>query len=82
VRRRRDAAPRSIDLQVKLNEEERDTLRAKAAELKVSVPKLLVESALSDVETPTDRRQHERGHPGGRNAVGRALRQCRAVGRL
>ena len=32
-------------------------LRARAAELGVSVPRLMVESALSGVETPTDRRR-------------------------
>jgi Bacterial mobilisation protein (MobC) len=43
--------------QVKLTVEERDQLRAKAAELGVSVPRLMVEAALSGVETPTDRRR-------------------------
>jgi hypothetical protein len=42
---------------VKLTGEERDQLRARAAELGVSVPRLMVESALSAVNTPTDRRQ-------------------------
>jgi len=42
---------------VKLTETEREQLRAKAAELEVSVPRLMVESALSGVETPTDRRR-------------------------
>ena len=42
---------------VKLTEEERDRLRRRAAELGVSVPRLMVESALSGVETPTDRRR-------------------------
>lgn len=36
--------------------EERRQLRERAAELGVSVPRLLVESALSGVETSTDRR--------------------------
>ena len=39
-----------------LTEEERERLRARAAELGVSVPRLLVESALSGVETPAERR--------------------------
>ena len=43
--------------QVKLTEEERDQLRARAAELGMSVPRLMVESALSGVETPTERRR-------------------------
>ncbi len=42
--------------QVLLTEEERDHLRARACELGVSVPHLLVESALSGVETPAERR--------------------------
>ena len=42
---------------VKLTEAERDRLRARAAELGVSVPRLLVESALEGLETPTERRQ-------------------------
>jgi hypothetical protein len=41
---------------VKLTEAEREQLRARAAELGVSVPRLMVESALSGVETSTDRR--------------------------
>jgi hypothetical protein len=41
---------------VKLTETERQQLRARAAELGVSVPRLMVESALSGVETPSDRR--------------------------
>jgi Bacterial mobilisation protein (MobC) len=57
VRRGRESAPRRVYQQVKLTEEERDQLRARAAELGMSVPRLLVESALSGVETPTDRRR-------------------------
>lgn len=57
VRRGREVVPRRVYQQVKLTEEERDQLRAKAAELGVSVPRLMVESALSGVETPTDRRR-------------------------
>jgi Bacterial mobilisation protein (MobC) len=41
---------------VKLTEGEREQLRARASELGVSVPRLMVESALSGVETPSDRR--------------------------
>jgi Bacterial mobilisation protein (MobC) len=43
--------------QVKLTELERERLRARAAELGVSVPRLMVESALDGVETPTERRR-------------------------
>jgi Bacterial mobilisation protein (MobC) len=57
VRRGREAEPRRVYQQVKLTEEERDRLRQRAAELRVSVPRLMVESALSDIETPTDRRR-------------------------
>ncbi len=56
LRRRREAEPRRISQQVLLTEEEREQLRARAGELGVSVPRLLVESALSGVETPTERR--------------------------
>ena len=42
---------------VKLTETERQQLRARAAELGLSVPRLMVESALQGVETPTDRRR-------------------------
>ncbi len=42
--------------QVTLTKAERDQLRARAAELRVSVPRLMVELALSGVETPTERR--------------------------
>ena len=56
LRRRREAKPRRISQQVLLTEEEREQLRARAGELGVSVPRLLVESALSGVETPTERR--------------------------
>ena len=40
---------------LKLSEEERSALRAKAERLGVSVPRLLVESALADVMTRTQR---------------------------
>ena len=56
VRRRREEGARRISQQVLLTEQERDELRARAGELGVSVPRLLVESALSGVETPGERR--------------------------
>ena len=56
LRRRREAEPRRISQQVLLTEEEREQLRTRAGELGVSVPRLLVESALSGVETPAERR--------------------------
>jgi hypothetical protein len=56
-RARSQAEPRRVYQQVTLTEAERGQLRARAAELGVSVPRLLVESALSGVETPTDRKQ-------------------------
>ena len=55
-RRRREAEARRVSQQVLLTEEERERLRARAGELRVSVPRLLVESALSGVETPAERR--------------------------
>jgi Bacterial mobilisation protein (MobC) len=57
LRRGREAAPRRVYQQVKLTEMERDLLRARAAELGMSVPRLMVESALSGLETPTERRR-------------------------
>jgi len=57
VRRGREATPRRVYQQVKLTPEERDQLRARATELGMSVPRLMVESALSGVETPTERRR-------------------------
>jgi hypothetical protein len=56
VRRRRETGPREISQQVLLTAREREQLRARAGELGVSVPRLLVESALSGVETPAERR--------------------------
>ena len=56
-RARSQAEPRRVYQQVTLTEAEREQLRARATELGVSVPRLLVESALSGVETPTDRKQ-------------------------
>ena len=56
-RARSQAEPRRVYQQVTLTEAEREQLRARATELGVSVPRLMVESALSGVETPTDRKQ-------------------------
>ena len=42
---------------MKLTEDERDELRARAVELGVSVPRLMVESALAGLETPTERKR-------------------------
>jgi Bacterial mobilisation protein (MobC) len=56
ARRSREPAPRRVYQQVTLTEPEREQLRERAAGLGVSVPRLLVESALSGVETPSDRR--------------------------
>jgi hypothetical protein len=56
-RARSQAEPRRVYQQVTLAEAERQQLRARAAELGVSVPRLMVESALSGVETPTDRKR-------------------------
>ena len=57
VRRAREPVAREVIQKVKLTGEERDELRLRAAELGVSVPRLMVESALAGVETPTDRRR-------------------------
>jgi hypothetical protein len=56
ARRERQAQPRSVEQKVRLSLEERGQLRERAAELGVSVPRLLVESALSGAETATGRR--------------------------
>lgn len=56
-RRAREREPRRAQIQVKVTESEREELRARAAELGVSMPRLMVESALSGVQTPTDRRR-------------------------
>jgi hypothetical protein len=56
ARREREREPRRVFQQVKLTEAERDQLRVRAAALGVSVPRLLVESALEGRETPTERR--------------------------
>ena len=57
VRRGREPAPRRVYQQVTLTEAEREQLRARAAELGVSVPRLMVEAALEGRETPTERKQ-------------------------
>ncbi len=57
VRRGRQTKPRRVYQQITLTEDERDQLRARAGELGVSVPRLMVESALEGQETPTERRQ-------------------------
>ena len=56
-RARSQAEPRDVYQPVTLTKAERDQLRAMAAELRVSVPRLMVESALSGVETPSARRR-------------------------
>lgn len=48
---------RSVRQEVKLTVAEAATLHLKARKLGVSVPRLLVESALTDRETATDRRE-------------------------
>jgi hypothetical protein len=56
-RRAREPVARPVIQKVKLTEAERDQLRARAGELGVSVPRLMVESALSgDSWTPSERR--------------------------
>jgi Bacterial mobilisation protein (MobC) len=57
IRRAREPVAREVIQKVKLTQKERDQLRARAAELGMSVPRLMVESALSGVETPTERRR-------------------------
>ena len=57
ARRERQAQPRGVEQKVRLSLEERRQLRERAAELGVSVPRLLVESALSGRRRrSTDRR--------------------------
>jgi Bacterial mobilisation protein (MobC) len=57
VRRAREPVARGVIQKVKLTQEEREQLRARAAELGVSVPRLLVESSLSTQgEMATERR--------------------------
>ena len=56
-RRRRESQPRRVERKVKLSVGEDERLRERAAQLGVSVPRLMVESALSGVETPVERRR-------------------------
>ena len=56
VNRSRESEPRRVYQQVTLSDDEQHQPRTRAAELGVSVPRLLVESALSGVETPAERR--------------------------
>ena len=55
-RRERQARPREAEQKVRLSLEEKRRLRERAGELGVSVPRLMVEAALSGVETPAQRR--------------------------
>jgi len=55
-RRARDPEPRRSYQKVKVSEDEREQLRQRAAELGVSVPRLMVESALEGRMTPDVRR--------------------------
>ncbi len=58
ARRAREPVPRGLVQKVKLSVAERDQLSDRAAELGISMPRLLVESALSgDRQLPTERRQ-------------------------
>jgi hypothetical protein len=58
-RRARETVARRAQIQVKATESERDQLRARAAQLGVSVPRLMVESALDGGGslTATERRE-------------------------
>ena len=56
MNRGREDEPRDAYQQVTLTATEQQQLRERAAGLGVSVPRLLVESALAGVETPADRR--------------------------
>ena len=56
VNRGRECEPRRVYQQVTLTVIEQRELRARAVELGVSVPRLLVESALAGVEAPAERR--------------------------
>ena len=56
MRRERQALPREAEQKVRLSVEEKRRLRERAGELGVSVPRLMVEAALSGVETPAQRR--------------------------
>ena len=55
VNRGREVERRDVYQQVTLTPSEQRELRERAAGLRVSVPRLLVESALSGVETPAER---------------------------
>jgi Bacterial mobilisation protein (MobC) len=56
-RRAREPVARAVVQKVKLTESERDQLRVRAGELGVTIPRLLVESALEGRSwTPSDRR--------------------------
>lgn len=55
-RRARGSESRQMQIQVRLSEAEREQLRDRADARGVSVPRLLVESALQGRETPTERR--------------------------
>ena len=57
VKRAREPVARGVIQKVKLTEAEQQELRRRAAEQGVSVPRLMVESALAGIETPTDRRR-------------------------
>jgi hypothetical protein len=56
VNRSREREPRRVYQQITLSGDEQQRLRERAAGLGVSVPRLLVESALSGLETPVERR--------------------------
>jgi Bacterial mobilisation protein (MobC) len=56
TRRQRQTHPREAEQKVKLSLEEKEQLRERASKLGVSVPRLMVEAALSGVETPAERR--------------------------
>ena len=56
-RRAREAEARRVEVKVRLSEAEREQLRERAVELGVSVPRLLVESALEGRGAPTERRE-------------------------
>jgi len=58
-RREREPVPRRVFQQVKLTETEQQQLRARAAQLGVSVPRLMVESALGGATGMAPDRQRE-----------------------
>lgn len=59
ARREREPSPRRVFQQVKLTREEQLQLRARAGELGVSVPRLMVESALGDRSGTATERHRE-----------------------